>query len=222
MKRTSKTPQRPASDIVDDILRVLGGDELKRDLRLPEDETRRRLLELVEGLRLRAARHLPSRATRRAASNYASKVDTCILELEKLLASHFWSELLGGDAVELDGRLVKSTSPAMVEMKNHWKRDAFMEQLAQIRARCRILMAPLGMGPEVDDVRNVCASAAYYFMHTFTCRPITGTTEGDFEVISGLLYEAATGRSGVSMKRACDRQRQSNLHTVPPRRRTSR
>lgn len=56
-----------------------------------------------------------------------------------------------------------------------------------------------------DALKHRCAAEAYYLMDLFSSKPATGTAEGPFQVIAGVLYSAVTGREPTDMKRSCDR-----------------
>jgi hypothetical protein len=56
-----------------------------------------------------------------------------------------------------------------------------------------------------DALKYRCAAEAYYLMDLFSSKPPTGTFEGPFQTIAGVLYNAVTGCEPTDMKRSCDR-----------------
>jgi hypothetical protein len=55
-----------------------------------------------------------------------------------------------------------------------------------------------------DLMKMWCAISAYEIIERLSDRPPTGTVEGPLRTVASLLYEAATGKPEVDLKRACD------------------
>jgi hypothetical protein len=53
-------------------------------------------------------------------------------------------------------------------------------------------------------MKRSCAGSAFHLMQTFSRRPIAGSAESSFWVITQLLFEAVTGEKEANCKRACD------------------
>jgi hypothetical protein len=75
-------------------------------------------------------------------------------------------------------------------------------QIAALRQLQAIEQEPPERG---DALKYRCAAEAYYLMDLFSSKPPTGTAEGPFQIITGVLYNAVTSREPTDMKRSCDR-----------------
>jgi hypothetical protein len=59
-------------------------------------------------------------------------------------------------------------------------------------------------GQKVNDMKRSCAGVALGLMRNYSRRPISGSAETAYPVITALLYEAVTGEREANTKRACD------------------
>jgi hypothetical protein len=75
---------------------------------------------------------------------------------------------------------------------------------AVIREACRrqMLFRPKG-GREIDQMKRDSANAVFYLMEK-AHRPISGSAETTFPVVTMLLFEAVTGKPEANVKRACE------------------
>jgi hypothetical protein len=99
-----------------------------------------------------------------------------------------------------------------IEEALEWDRRNFVERLSRMRALARAVPRPhRGGEPHVE--KDECASFAYNLMKALTRKPITGTTDGPFERIAALLYEACglcrydecALAPDANLKKSCDR-----------------
>jgi hypothetical protein len=79
--------------------------------------------------------------------------------------------------------------------------DAFVTELRRLRKVCA---QDYGLHPNYDHAKNLSAEFAYDLMRQLSDQNITGTEDGAFRTISGLLYEVISGQQDVDLKRACD------------------
>jgi hypothetical protein len=90
------------------------------------------------------------------------------------------------------------------------QRLAMLEMLQAVRLACVKFLADEAKaerlhGPEHDRDQRHCATLAYLLFGRFsTTERITGSDNGDYRVITSLLYELYTGRDNVDLKRHCD------------------
>lgn len=84
-----------------------------------------------------------------------------------------------------------------------------------------------GVSGHVDRAKAVCAEGAYDLIVKFSKRRPSGTVDGRFRTIAGLLFQALSGQQNVDLKRACDSQirrrrrqlnRPSKVHKAGPSR----
>jgi hypothetical protein len=76
----------------------------------------------------------------------------------------------------------------------------FQEELKRLRVGCENLVRP----PNVDWGKRTCAGCARGLMQLLSKKPPTGTKDGPFRAICGLLYRAVSGKR-ADLKRACDK-----------------
>jgi hypothetical protein len=79
--------------------------------------------------------------------------------------------------------------------------DAFVTELRRLREVCA---QDYGLHPNYDHAKNLSAELAYDLMRKLSDQKITGTEDGAFRTISGLLYEVISGQQDLDLKRACD------------------
>jgi hypothetical protein len=78
---------------------------------------------------------------------------------------------------------------------------AFVMELRRLRKVCA---GNYGLHPNYDHAKNLSAECAHALMRELSDQKITGTEDGAFRTISGLLYEVISGQQDVDLKRACD------------------
>jgi hypothetical protein len=116
---------------------------------------------------------------------------------EQRMAEAHYAESLDGLLAELESRLTHPLAPTP---------DAqIISGLKRMRAACRtqMLFRPKS-GRGVSRMKRGCAGSALHLMQRFSRRPIAGSAETAFPVITALLFEAVTGEQEASCKRACD------------------
>jgi hypothetical protein len=79
--------------------------------------------------------------------------------------------------------------------------NAFVTELRRLREVCA---RDYGLHPNYDHAKNLSAEFAYDLMRELSDQKITGTEDGAFRTISGLLYEVISGQQDLDLKRACD------------------
>ena len=146
------------------------------DLILPEATTRAEVMSLVS--RLDAGARKGSREQRRAEVDHAQSIDGLLAELELRLADPL--------APRFNKRLISGIG-----------------QMREACQRIQMLFQPKG-GREVNHVKRLCASSAFYLMQMFSRRPISGSAGNPFPAVTELLFEAVTGEPDANCKRACD------------------
>jgi hypothetical protein len=171
-------PTRSLDEIADDIVLELG-DAGGECLVLPESDTRDVVMSFVDSLVAldRVYRREWSREERMAEAEYAEKLDAHLAELECRLKHPL--------APTPDVQIISG--------------------IKQMRAACRtrMLLRPKG-GRAAHCMKRSCAGSALHLMQRFSRRPIAGSAETAFPVITALLFEAVTGEQEASCKRACD------------------
>jgi hypothetical protein len=80
--------------------------------------------------------------------------------------------------------------------------DAFFAELTRLRKVCALDY--YGPHPNYDPAKHLSAEFAHSLMRKRSGQKITGTEDGAFRTIAGLLYEIVTGQPDVDLKRACD------------------
>jgi hypothetical protein len=174
--------RRNLDNIVADIVRELG-DATYKQLVLSKADTHDVVMSFVDNLvvvNLIYQREW-SRKHRIAEAQYAEDLDSLLAQLESKL-----NHPLAGAFFAADQRV-------------------FIEKLAQMREVCRVYMLfRPKRGRSSDAMKRSCASSAFYLMQTFSRRPIAGSAESPFWVITQLLFEAVTGEKEANCKRACD------------------
>jgi len=92
-----------------------------------------------------------------------------------------------------------------IELAYRARADSFFAELARLRKVCARAVDPgFGFHPNYDDAKHLCAWWAYVLMRDLSDRKISGTEDKAFRVITGLLYEALSGKPDADLKRACD------------------
>jgi hypothetical protein len=116
---------------------------------------------------------------------------------EERMAEAEYAENLDAQLAELESRLKNPLAPK--------PNVQIVSGIKQMRAACRaqMLLRPKG-GRAVDRMKRSCAGSALCLMQRFSRRPIAGSAETAFPVITALLFEAVTGEQEASCKRACD------------------
>jgi hypothetical protein len=163
---------RSRDEIIADIVLELG-DVRGESLILSEADTRAEAMALVS--RLTAGARKWSREQRMAEANHAQSIDGLLAELESRLADPL--------APRFNAQLISG--------------------IGRMRELCRrqMLFRPKG-GREVDHMKRGCARSALYLMQRFSRRPISGSAETSFPVVTMLLFEAVTGERDANCKRA--------------------
>jgi hypothetical protein len=175
---TAPEPTRERDEIVDDIVRELGGAR-GESLILPEAAVRAEIMRSVS--RMTAGARRWSREQRKAEADHAQSIDDLLAELELKLAD------------PLAPRFNKQIFSAMGRLT------------AVIREMCQkqTLFRPKG-GREVDQLKRDCASSAFHLMQKFSRHKISGSAQTSYPVIAALLFEAVTGEREANVKRACE------------------
>jgi hypothetical protein len=103
--------------------------------------------------------------------------------------------------------------PSDVDLDDHVaaprrQRLATLYLLRLLRAACEKFLADGAgaervHGPELDRDQRHSATVAFLLMARFSAKPITGSDDGPYRVITGLLYELVTGRENVDLRRHC-------------------
>jgi hypothetical protein len=94
-----------------------------------------------------------------------------------------------------------------IDRANRKRADSFGTELKRLREVCARAINPgYGYDSNYDRVKHFCAGFAQGLVRELSTKPITGTMDGPFRAIASLLYEAASGRGHVDLKRACDSQ----------------
>jgi hypothetical protein len=101
------------------------------------------------------------------------------------------------------------------------ERSELLGILQTLRARLEHRRQVIKRLPKKYDLtKNSCAQSAYAIIERFSDRPPTGTVDGPLRTVASLLYEVATGKAEVDLKRACDatlkRMRVRDKNEVPP------
>jgi hypothetical protein len=149
---------------------------------------------------------LYDRARNRA---YAKRLDEALGEVERLLAAApsalawFLFDPLPPMTLTEDGELVQSIET--IEVAYRARAVSFFAELARLRNVCARAVDPgFGFHPNYDHAKHLCAWWAYVLMRDLSEGEISGTKDAAFRVITGLLYEALTGKSDADLKRAVD------------------
>jgi hypothetical protein len=161
-------------EIVDEIVRELG-DPLGKSLILPENAVRDEVISFVG--RLTAGARKGSREQRMAEADHAQSIDGLLAQLESKLAH------------PLAPRFNKQLLSAIGRMQEACQRQR--------------LFRPKG-GREIDHLKRYCARSTLFLMQKISRRPISGSAETSFPVVTALLHEAVTGERDANCKRACD------------------
>jgi hypothetical protein len=152
---------------------------------------------------------LSDRARYRA---HAKKLDGALREVETLLASApstlAWLLFHSLPPMTLteDGELLQAVqSIENIELGYRVRADSFFAELKRLREVCARAINPgFGSHPNYDQAKHLCAWLAFGLMQDLSDGKITGTKDSAFRVITGLLYEAVSGKPDADLKRACD------------------
>ena len=83
-------------------------------------------------------------------------------------------------------------------------RTPYFPELKRLREVCAHAVDPgFATHPNYDHAKH-CAWNALGLMRELSDGKITGTKDSAFRVVTGLLYEAVSGRPDADLKRACD------------------
>ena len=174
--------------------------------RLPEDETRTKVrCAIADSIKFFDRwNSLFSRRGRAAIAKDAQELAGLIAALESKLTrmtDPFGDHLFGPSIARHTVMPVDDIVAATMGDK-----ATLLEILGTLRLRCEPQQQPPdSSGPEQDRLNDHAAKLARNLMKVFTSQSITGTAEGPYRVIAGLVYEAFTGKPKVDLKRACDR-----------------
>jgi hypothetical protein len=149
------------------------------------------------------------RADRAQNRIHAQQLDGALLEVEMLLASaqHPLASFLLNPLPTMtdEGVLFETPTTADIERANRERADSFAAELKRLRKVCaRAVDSGFGYHPNYDRAKHFCALFAHGLMKAQSDRAITGTKDDPFRAITGLLYEAISGRTEADLKRACD------------------
>lgn len=145
--------------------------------------------------------------------NHAQQLDSALTEVETLLASApsmlawFLFDPSPPVTVTEDGVMMQPVPPSIedIERKYRKRADSFAAELKRLRKVCARAVAPgFGSHPNYDRAKRTCAWFARGLIRGLSDRKITGTKDGAFRTIAGLLYEAISGQHDADLKRACD------------------
>ena len=185
--------RRNIDDIVADVVRELG-DATYKQLVLSEANTHDAVMSFVNVLVAvdRAYQREWSREQRIAEAKYAEGL---LAQLESKLKH----PLATAYFIPRAGPIVPDDAAIAADQQ------VFIEKLAQMRQECRVAMSLRPKrGRSSDRMKRSCAGSAFHLMQTFSRRPIAGSAESPFWVITQLLFEAVTGEKEANCKRACD------------------
>jgi hypothetical protein len=143
---------------------------------------------------------------------HAKKLDRALSEVKMLLASApgvlawFLFDPLPPLTLTEDGRSVEVTqSIEDIELAYRARADSFSAELKRLRNVCARAVDPgFATHPNYDHAKHLCAWHALGLMRELSDGKITGTKDSAFRVVTGLLYEAVSGRADADLKRACD------------------
>jgi hypothetical protein len=143
---------------------------------------------------------------------HAKKLDRALSEVERLLASApgalawFLFNPLPPLTLTEDGGSVEVTqSIENIELAHRARADSFVAELKRLRKVCAHAVDPgFATHPNYEHAKHLCAWHALGLMRELSDRKITGTKDSAFRVVTGLLYEAVSGRPDADLKRACD------------------
>jgi len=142
---------------------------------------------------------------------HAEQLDGALHKVETLLASApyplrlFWLNRL--PTMSEQGGLMPPKTPSLesIERANRERADSFAAELKRLRQVCaRGVGSGFGYHPNYDPTKYFCAFFAYCLIAEYSDRPVAGTRDGAFRVITSLAYEAVSGQPGADLKRACD------------------
>jgi hypothetical protein len=196
-KLTAPARRRNLDDIVADVVCELG-DATYKQLVLSEANTHDAVMSFVNTLvgLDRVYQWEWSREQRIAEAKYAEGLDSLLAQFESKLKHPLATAFFGAPRA---GRMVPDDAAIADDQR------VFIEKLAQMREVCRVgmLFRPK-RGRGSDRMKRSCAGSAFHLMQTFSRRPIAGSAESPFWVITQLLFEAVTGEKEANCKRACD------------------
>jgi hypothetical protein len=143
---------------------------------------------------------------------HAKKLDRALGEVEMLLASApgalawFLFDPLPPMTLTEDGESVQVTqSIENIELAYRARADSFFAELKRLRKVCAHAVDPgFATHPNYDHAKHLCAWHALGLMRELSDGKITGTKDSAFRVVTGLLYEAVSGRPDADLKRARD------------------
>jgi hypothetical protein len=196
-KLSALARRRDVDEIVADVVRELG-DATYKQLMLSEADTHDAVMSFVNVLAAvnRVYQREWSHEQRIAEARYAEKMDSLLAQLEAELKHPFATAFFGAPYA---GRIV----PDDATIADYHR--VFIEELAQMREGCRVAMLfRPKRGRNSDRMKRSCAGSAFHLMQTFSRRPVAGSAESPFWVITQLLFEAVTGEKEANCKRACD------------------
>jgi hypothetical protein len=173
MVRATATAPRSRDEIISDI--VLELDDARDESLVAENDTRAWVTAYVECLV--AQRQDRSREQRKAEADYAERLDGLLTELESSLTHPL--------APTPDAGLLSG--------------------IERMRSMCRTKTLPWFRpkgGRNVNYIKRSCAGVALHLVRRFSRRPISGSAETAFPVVTALLHEAVTGERNASCKRA--------------------
>jgi hypothetical protein len=152
-----------------------------------------------------------TRANRTQNRIHAQQLDDALHRVEKLLTSApFPLGLFLLNPLPMmteGGGLMPEKTPSIegLERANRKRADSFGAELKRLRQVCaRGVGSGFGYHPNYDPTKYFCAFFAYGWMKGYSDRPITGTEDGAFRIITSLTYEAVSGQPEADLKRACD------------------
>ena len=135
----------------------------------------------------------PARKHAKKLDKAISKVETLVTSCPGMLGGNLFDPTLPLEKVGLDPTPYKSLEECV---------DAFLAELTQIRKVCALDY--YGPHPNYDPAKHLSAEFAHRLTRKLSDQKITGTEDGAFRTIAGLLYEVVTGQPDVDLKRACD------------------
>jgi hypothetical protein len=212
VSQTKSIPRaRPLDEIVDDIVCILGDVEGKA-LVLPGDETRAKVRRAIEDSTqfFHNWNKWCSREGRATIAKDAGELAELIAALESRLkhlpdplADYLFGPQIARHALMPVDDIMATTLA---------DKRTLLDRLGLMRCDCqRQRPPPESSGPEQDRAKHHCAALARNLMKAFSKLQITGTAEGPYRVIAGLLYEGLTEKAEVDLKRACDRALHSTV-----------
>jgi hypothetical protein len=154
------------------------------------------------------------RGDRKKNRTHARQLDQALLNVQKLLTSAplpLRSFLIDPLPNMTNDGVIHGEIDEQIERANRERADSFDAELKRLREVCaRAIKVGYGYDSNYDRVKHLCAGFAQGLVGQLSTKPAAGTIDAPFRAVASLLYEAASGRRDVDLKRACDSQLREN------------